>query len=192
MRKWRIWLVEILAVMITIWLWLNPPDGLGFWVGFIVLLYFGSVVVMDIEHKVILHEVSAVGVIIGFGVGVWQHGILETLLGGIAGFGIMFFLFYLGDLFGKKIAQRRDQEFDEVALGFGDVNLAGVIGLLLGWPGILAAIFIGVMAGGVMSMVLLLIMLFARKYKPFTAIPYGPALVTGAVALLFFKDIFLP
>jgi len=36
-----------------------------------------------------------------------------------------------------------DMETDEVALGFGDVNLAGIMGLLLGWPGITAGLVIG-------------------------------------------------
>jgi len=62
------------------------------------------------------------------------------------------------------------------------------LGLLLGWPGIVAGLVLAILLGGVISLFYLLVMLVLRKYKAFTAIPYGPFLVASAILLLFFKD----
>jgi prepilin signal peptidase PulO-like enzyme (type II secretory pathway) len=74
------------------------------------------------------------------------------------------------------------------ALGFGDVNLSGVLGLILGWPLILPTLFLSILIGGVVSLVYMLTMLAFRRYQLLMAIPYGPFLVSGAVLLIFFRD----
>jgi leader peptidase (prepilin peptidase)/N-methyltransferase len=117
-----------------------------------------------------------------------MHGLVETLAGGAAGFILMLGLYYLGVLFSRWIGKRRGKAIDEEALGFGDVNLSGILGLLLGWPGILAGLIIAVMLGGAVSLIYLVYMLVTRQYKLFTPIPYGPFLVLSAVSLLYFKN----
>jgi len=74
---------------------------------------------------------------------------------------------------------------DEVALGFGDVNLSGILGMLLGWPAIVVGLFFGILAGGVVSLVIILWMLISKKYRAFTAIPYAPFLILGAIFLIY-------
>lgn len=188
-RPWRVWVVEVCFVVVSIWLWQSPPDRLGYVSGFILLLYFGVVVVIDVEHKLILHPVSVAGGILCFGLG-WQlHGGLATIIGGGAGFIIMFGLYYLGDLFARWLARRRGEVLDEVALGFGDVNLSAILGLLLGWPGIIGGLVIAILLGGFASLVYLLGMLITRRYRTFAAIPYGPFLVASGVLLIFLKDL---
>ncbi|MBW8009997.1 MAG: prepilin peptidase [Chloroflexi bacterium] len=191
-RRLRIWAVDAIAIIIALWLWYSPPEILGFWVGFVLLVYFGSLVIMDLEHRVILHPVSIFGAVLGLGIGIWLHGFWDTIFGGAGGFGIMLFLYFFGGIFAQRLARRRNEELEEIALGFGDVNLAGVIGLMLGWPGILAGIFLGVFSAGVFSFFIISGMIVAKRYKPFSVIPYGPFLVLGAVMLLYFKGIFLP
>jgi prepilin signal peptidase PulO-like enzyme (type II secretory pathway) len=83
----------------------------------------------------------------------------------------------------------RGETIDDVALGFGDVNLSGVLGLILGFPGILLGLFIAIMVAGLVSLVFLVAMLLVRKYRLFMALPYGPFLVIGAVTLLYFRDL---
>jgi leader peptidase (prepilin peptidase)/N-methyltransferase len=68
-------------------------------------------------------------------------------------------------------------------LGFGDVKLLGLLGLLLGWVGwgvLLTGVFLGLLAGAVVSLVLLA----TRRAGWRTAIPFGPPLLVGAVAAL--------
>lgn len=68
-------------------------------------------------------------------------------------------------------------------LGFGDVKLLGLLGLLLGWAGweiLLAGLFLGLLIGAVVSLALVA----ARRAGWRTALPFGPPLLTGAVLAL--------
>lgn len=184
-RRLRAWIVQAAAVLGVASLALLPGVRLGFGPALIVLCYFGVVALIDIEHRLILHPVSLAGVVICGSIGILLHGWQQTLLGGLAGFGIMLGIYYLGFLFAKWLARRRNEETDEEALGFGDVALSGVLGLLLGWPGILAGLILAILLGGAASLIVLVYSLLARKYHSFMAIPYGPFLLTAAVLLLF-------
>lgn len=66
-------------------------------------------------------------------------------------------------------------------MGVGDVKLAFLMGLLLGWPNILPALFLAFGAGAIMG--LCLIALDKKSLK--SAVPFGPFLVFGTVAALF-------
>lgn len=190
-RNYRTWIVEILAILITIWLWNSPPEPLGFWLGYFLLGYFAVVVIIDLEYRLILHPVSIFGAIIGLGIGIWLNGLQLTILGGVAGFGTML-LFYMGGiLFAKVISRVKGRDLDEEALGFGDVNLSGVLGLILGWPVIFAGLFLAILGGAIVSLLYMAGMLIARRYRTFVAIPYGPFLIAGAVFLLYFRDFIL-
>jgi leader peptidase (prepilin peptidase)/N-methyltransferase len=187
-RGIRVWLVEAIAIGASLWLWFSPPAELGWLGAWVLLLYFGVVTVIDLEHRLILHPVSLVGAVLGLGLGFWLHGWKSTLAGGVAGFVMMFLLYFLGDLFARLIARIRGETLDEVALGFGDVNLAGVLGLVLGWPGIVGGLLLAIMLGGLFSLLFLFVSMIRRRYRTFTAIPYGPFLIASAVLLLFFRD----
>lgn len=68
-------------------------------------------------------------------------------------------------------------------LGFGDVKLLGLLGLLLGWAGwgvLLTGIFLGLLVGALVAVVLLV----TRRAGWRTAIPFGPPLLAGAVLAL--------
>ena len=187
----RYLLVMAFAAATSAWLWLNPHEDLGFWAALILLAYFGLIVIIDIEHKLILYPTVWFGLALNAMYGIYLHGWLNTLLGGLAGFGIMLVLYFFGDFVAKRMARMRNEELDEVALGFGDVNLAAIIGLLLGWPGILAGLVLAIFAGGVISILYVLVTVILRRYNVFAALPYGPYLVFGAVVLLFFRNAFL-
>jgi leader peptidase (prepilin peptidase)/N-methyltransferase len=185
-RAWRVWIVEILFIAAAITIWISPPARLNFLIAMFLLIYFGVVCVIDIEHRLILHPVSLAGGVIGLIIGVWLHGFWYTILGGIAGFGIMLLLYILGAGFVRVLARHRGETASEEALGFGDVNLSGVLGFLLGWPGILAGLILTILLAGLVSFVYLLLMLFKGRYRSSLAIPYGPFLVSSAVILLYF------
>jgi leader peptidase (prepilin peptidase)/N-methyltransferase len=185
-RSTRAWVVQILATVSLIALWFFPPERVGFWLGTVILTFFGVVVVIDIEHRLILHPVSLAGGVLGAGTGLWLHGWKSTLFGGLAGFGIMLGLYYIGFLFAKGLSRLRGESIDEDALGLGDVNLSGVLGLLLGWPGITAGLIFAILMGGAGSLVVIVYMLITKRYQAFQAIPYGPFLVAAGVWALFF------
>jgi len=70
-------------------------------------------------------------------------------------------------------------------LGFGDVKLAGLLGLLLGWLG-WGAVVVSVLAAFVIGGVIAMILLIARRASRSSHIAFGPAMILGAwVALMF-------
>jgi leader peptidase (prepilin peptidase)/N-methyltransferase len=65
-------------------------------------------------------------------------------------------------------------------MGFGDVRLAFVLGLFLGWLGlskVLTGLFLGFFLGAVIGIVLIALRLRSRRDH----IPFGPFLAAGAV-----------
>jgi prepilin signal peptidase PulO-like enzyme (type II secretory pathway) len=190
-RAWRSWVVELFTILATLWLWQNPPLRIGFAAGYALLIYFGIVIVIDIEHRLILHWVSLFGAVLSLLLGVYIRGWQATLFGGLAGFGIMFSLYFLGILFVRFINRRRMRTSEGEALGFGDVILGGVLGLLLGWPAIVLGLVMAFLLGGIFSLLYLLAMIFFGRYRSFSAIPYGPFLIAGAAGLIFFRQFVL-
>lgn len=195
-RGLRAWLVLILGIAASLGLWLQPHPKLGYLFGLILLTYFAVVFVIDFEHRLILHPVSIFGAILGFGVGWALRGLVPTLLGGLAGFGIMLIFYMLGTLFARMRARKMQaagqESDDEEALGAGDVILAGVLGLILGWPLIWFGLLIGILLGGLISIPMLVMMLVARRYKQdawMVFIPYGPFFLVSAALIVYLPDL---
>ena len=200
-RTLRTWIVQILTVASFLYFWLYPPTGLGLPLSLIVLTYFGLIIVIDLEHRLILHPTSMAGAVLGLIVGTYIYSkadgvpasALKSLLGGIAGFAIMFILYQFGALV-ARIRTRRIQSAgqaadDEEALGGGDVFLAGVLGLMLGWPNIILGLTYGVLVGGFISLLAIIRLLIQRRYTEnamMSFVPYGPSLILGAFYVLYF------
>jgi leader peptidase (prepilin peptidase)/N-methyltransferase len=72
-------------------------------------------------------------------------------------------------------------------MGWGDVKLAALIGLVTGFPLVFVALLIGVILGGVVAALLLLLKVKKRK----EAIPFGPFLAIGAIATLLWGNTIL-
>lgn len=74
------------------------------------------------------------------------------------------------------------------AMGGGDVKLAGLLGLLLGWAGwssLVVGAFAGFLLGGVFGAILLV----ARRADRRTAIPFGPWMILGAWVGVFAGEV---
>jgi prepilin signal peptidase PulO-like enzyme (type II secretory pathway) len=147
------------------------------------LLSFSFLILLitDIEHHIIPHAISlpAIGIMLILRGLTPDVGWTKTLLGGLGGFLIVFGFFLLGGLFSLIVTRLRGEQVEEVAFGFGDVTLAALIGVAIGWPGVILAIFIGFLAGGIFSAMYLVITKLRGTYVPLTAIPYGPFMVLG-------------
>lgn len=172
-------------------MYVYPPYKIGYLLGMVVLVFFGVVVLVDLEYRLIMHPVSIAGAVLGLLVGVLRVGWVKALIGGVIGFGAMWLLYLLGVLLIKAIDRARGRPVNDVALGFGDVNLSGVLGLMLGWPQIIIGLVIAVLIGGAISLAYLLFKLITRQYQAFMALPYGPFLVSGAALIIYFRDAIL-
>jgi leader peptidase (prepilin peptidase)/N-methyltransferase len=67
-------------------------------------------------------------------------------------------------------------------MGFGDVKMMFMVGAYLGWPLTLLTIFIGVLAGSVAGIAL---MIYHRKFDTQMELPFGIFLGLGALINLF-------
>ncbi|PKN91737.1 MAG: hypothetical protein CVU44_17640 [Chloroflexi bacterium HGW-Chloroflexi-6] len=187
-RSWRSYFVLVASLMVAVSLWTWPP-AIGFWLSMLILTYFGVVAVIDIEHRLIMHMVSLAGAVLFAVVGTILHGWWTTLLGGLVSGGIMLIFYLVGTLFAKYRAKKLGVDDDEEALGFGDVTISAVLGLLLGWPNIMLALVIGILLGGLFSLAMIIGLSIMRRYDAmnvFTA--YGPFLLIGSVMMLFFRE----
>ena len=105
-RSWRTYIVLAAGILLSIALWVNPPIRMGYWLGVLVLGYLGLVVVIDLEHRLILHVVSLVGAVIGVIVGTIRYNLPTSLVGGLAGLLVMLFFYGFGILFARFRAKR--------------------------------------------------------------------------------------
>jgi len=152
-------------------------------------MYFLLVIVIDYEHRLILFVVTVPAAIVIAVVGSLapSRGPEKTLLGGLVGFLAVYGLYLMGGLFARLVQRIKKQPLEEVAFGFGDVALAGVIGLAVGNPGIILALLLGVLAGGIFSLGFLLVMVLRRRYEAFMPIPYSPFLILGGM-IVYLED----
>jgi len=100
-------------------------------------------------------------------------GLGSALLGAAFG-GVVFYLIYWLALALYRVR----------ALGYGDVLLAIMIGLVLGFPRAASALFMGSVLGGLVAVVFLLV----RRKKRRDFIPYGTSLCLGVVLILIFGN----
>ena len=70
-------------------------------------------------------------------------------------------------------------------MGGGDVTLAGLIGLSLGWPGTLVALYVAFIVGGLCAAVLLLL----KRKRVGQVVPFGPFLIVGWGVALVWGDL---
>jgi leader peptidase (prepilin peptidase)/N-methyltransferase len=71
-------------------------------------------------------------------------------------------------------------------MGMGDVKLAGLLGLMVGFPLVFIALFVGVWAGGLVAVALLV----SGRKKRKEMLPFGPFLcIGGLTALLWGRQI---
>ena len=179
-------IVIFVLVIICVYIAVSRTTWLAFTIDLLISAYILLLIIIDIEHHLILHITSAFGAILTASAGILRHGFLSTIYGGVAGLVTMLILYLIGIYFGKYLSKKRGEEVEE-GLGFGDVILGAICGLLLGWPGISAGLFSGIVLGGLYSLGLVVIHLVKKQYKPFMAIPYGPFLAGAAYLFWIFR-----
>ncbi len=76
---------------------------------------------------------------------------------------------------GRRLLHR-DGAISPGAMGGGDVKLAALIGLVAGWPGVLAAVFVAFAVGAAAGLLLIAFGGLGRR----DPLPFAPALAVGA------------
>lgn len=181
----RNYVLMIVFIVTYVLIFYFPPAYSGVIISLIIVTFLSLVFVIDFEHRLILHPVSIFGAILFFVLGIILNGWKVSLLGGGIGFLFMYFLYLFGLLFSRWIAKRKGINSEEVALGYGDVNLAAILGLLLGWPRIAVLLFLAILMGGIFSALYMVVLKIKKKYELFTAIPYAPFMIISTLILLY-------
>src|SRR3972149_3035578 len=183
----RPWVIELVSAALAVWLVRRDPILVAFLPGLLGGLVFLLIAAIDIEHRLILRVVAVPSAVVLGVIGALQppRGPVKVLLGGAAGFLILWLMYLLGLAFSRWMSRRRGTPLEEVAFGFGDVMLGGLIGLVVGWPGVIIAVLTGVLLAGAFSLIYLVVLFLRRRYSAFTAIPYGPFLLLGACLVYY-------
>ncbi len=187
---WRAVLTELGTAALFAWLWTLDGPSVLLLPHSVYTALFVLIAVIDLEHRLILNVViypAWLLALLGSLIHPQPYFYRLALLGGAVGFGIMFVLYLLGVAFVKAAGRMRGQELNTVALGFGDVRLAGFVGLVVGFPNVLYALILAVTLGGLAGLVYWFVRaVILRRYSLFTAIPYGPYLIVGGMALMLY------
>ena len=74
-------------------------------------------------------------------------------------------------------------------MGFGDVKLSFLLGLVLGFPKIILALYLAFLTGAAIGIILIL---WKKKRTIKDTIPFGPFLILGTLVSLFLGELIIP
>ena len=134
-----------------------------------------AITVIDLQHQVIPDAITLPGVVVGFVANfvLGRIGWLDSVLGILVGGGIFWVV-----LQGSLVVLGQE------GMGGGDVKLGAMLGAFLGWQATLVAVFLAVVAGGLVALALLSLGR-ARRKDP---IPFGPFLAAAGTTALLWGD----
>lgn len=189
----RSFLIPILTLAASVYLWLKPPSHMGYVLGVLALSYFLLVAVIDLEHRLILRPLSIGGIVLAGAMGWLMHGWKSTLFGSLFGFAVMFLFYLVGRLVTNHLAMKQNQPTAEAeeAFGSGDVTLATILGLFLGWPLIWFGLLLGVLLLGIGVIPLAIYLAIRRRLRKEALqmyIPIGPPFILSTILLVFLPN----
>lgn len=149
-----------------------PAPG---WISFLYYSFLLSVSVMifltDLREFVIMDAVLYPAIVVSLLYNIiFQFNLLGTYL--LAALGGTLFLLIL-----HLVTRRR-------GMGLGDVKLAVLMGLVLGYPDVVVAFYLAFIGGALFGLGLLLL----RKVKPQTRVPFAPFLILASISTIIYKQ----
>ncbi|MEA2574327.1 MAG: leader peptidase (prepilin peptidase) / N-methyltransferase [Chloroflexia bacterium] len=153
--------------------------GLSFVLHAAYVLVLMLVLVIDWKHRDIYFSIIALGSLFALAGLFLLPGM--DLLGGVLGAGVAGGFFLLAYLLARLIFPHIEEP-----LGLGDVLLALMMGLMLGFPNVVGALLIGPLIAGAAAILLLLL----RKSKIGDFMPYGVALCAATILFIIYPQPF--
>ncbi len=167
---YRVPLVEAMTGLIFVLLWNHYGLSIELAIAMLFASLFIVILVIDLEHHLILNRVVYPAIVLAFLARILtpNYGIISVVTGGMTGAGILLLvaLIFPG------------------GMGMGDVKLAALIGLLVGFPQVFIALLICFVSGGAAASGLLLARLKGRK----DPIPLAPFLIAGLIVTVFYGE----
>jgi len=182
--SWQYPLVELLTgvLFVMVVLFLSPMQDywmtglLDDWIIDLLIYWFliSTFIVIfftDLRHQIVPDEVVYPAILIAFLFLITNYQLLITnYLLSAFGAGLFFLILHL-------ITRRK-------GMGLGDVKLAILMGLVLGFPKIIVALYLAFLTGALIGVILIL----ARKKKFGEHIPFGPFLSGATIVALFWGE----
>jgi leader peptidase (prepilin peptidase)/N-methyltransferase len=173
-RYWRrVLLTTSMALAFAIGWWCFGADWGQVGVAWFYTAWLLLVVVIDFEYRRVLNRRLPPAIVVALVAALlaWMRvatlpSFTSILLGGLAGFGVFLVVFVIGR--GRM-------------MGAGDVKLAGVIGLMTGYPLVWIALGAGIVLGGIAAIFLIV----GRRAGAKSYMAYGPYLALGALLILW-------
>ncbi len=125
--------------------------------------------------NIYVFPLAALGLLFHFSVNFEIISIIDILLGGLAGYGILW-----------TIRFAANYHYKQDSLGLGDVKLMGAAGLWLGVEGVLFALTIGAFAGVLHGVGYALALAIKNESRPTfkrLMIPAGPGFIVGIISV---------
>ena len=171
----RVFIVELVTGFTFALLWWGYGWSHELWIFSIYGCLFIIIFVIDLNTQLILNKITYPACIFALATVPLRDELNyidsvtdNVLIGGAVGFALLFLVVVLS----------------RGGMGFGDVKMAGLMGLMLGFPIIFMGLFIGIVIGGLVAIGLLLMKAKGRKH----AIPFGPFLAIGAMTALIWGN----
>jgi len=166
-------LVELLAGLFALCAYFR------FGISYAAIIYFSFIATLlvitfiDLDHQIIPDRITLPGIPAFFIASLFLPTIKlkDSLLGLLIGGGTLLLIGWAYQMITKK-----------EGMGGGDIKLLAMIGVLLGWQGVLFTVFA---ASGIGTIAGILAMIQQRKDMKL-AIPFGPFLSLGAILYVFF------
>jgi len=175
---WRLLWVEIGSGLLLAFVYWRYGLSVDFAVTASYCYLFIVLMVIDLEHKLILNKIVYPAMVVALIISIflpqsriiplpWPEAV-DGVIGGAVGFVLLLIpaLVYRG------------------GMGWGDVKMAGLIGLVTGFPLVFVAMLMGIIVGGLVAGILLLLRKKTRK-EP---IPFGPFLAVATIATLLWGN----
>ena len=174
-------IVELIAGLGFLFIFLNYDNNLAKLLLIILLLMYLMIFFIDLKHFIIPDVLNYGMIVIAFLKNFlpdlnlnFVQDIKLSLMGGIAGFFSIWIIIYLYKTFKKT-----------EGMGMGDAKLMAGVGLLLGWQSIPFVLFLSATLGLLMVMPSLLEKRKSLKSK----IPFGPYIITAGVIYFLYGDV---
>lgn len=150
--------------------WLFPP--LLVWGALLVALFW-----IDLDEQLLPDVLTLPGTLLGLGAAFQlAHGAHHALLGVLVGSGLLWLLAWIWIRF-RKVE----------GLGGGDIKLAAMFGVVLGWKLTILTLFLAAFAGSVWGVTLMV----RGQGDGKTALPFGVLLAPAAMVALLWGDLWL-
>jgi len=162
----RLPIVEGMAGLLFALLYWKFGLGLELGISLVYISLLTVIFVIDLENQLVLDKVVYPGMALALAFSFFWPGlgVISSLIGGAIGLAAMALPF---------IIYRR-------GMGFGDVKLGALVGLMSGYPLVFVALLLAVISGGLVAAVLLVFKI-KRRSDP---IPFAPFLATSAMVTL--------